>query len=287
MSTRRCTQRQFWLRPSKKTNRILLYCLAVAAERTGLQLHSFCCISNHEHNVATDPLGKRPEFHHLFHTFSAKCLNAYYGRWENLWSSEQTSVVNLVDAQAQIGKTLYTQSNPVSSHLVPHSTLWPGVISRPEDIGKTIKIKRPKGFFAKDSKMPKVAKLKLTKLPALAHLSDADYAKHLRQLIEAHEQELRQQMKAEGRLFFLGRKAILEQNPWDSPTTFAPHRQLSPRLACKNKWARIEAIQRIKEFVDGYALALTAFVVGDRNVVFPAGTYWMVRYVGARCAPAG
>ena len=69
MSTRRCTQRQYWLRPSKKTNRILLYCLAVAAERTGLQLHSFCCMSNHEHNVATDPLGKRPEFHHLFHTF--------------------------------------------------------------------------------------------------------------------------------------------------------------------------------------------------------------------------
>jgi hypothetical protein len=195
-------------------------------------------------------------------------------------------VVHLVDGVAQIRKTLYTQSNSVSSRLVPHSYQWPGVCSRPEDVGREIKIKRPKGFFAKDGTLPKVAKLRLTKLPTLAHLPDDQYSQKLRELIQTHEANLRQRIYADGH-GFLGLEAILQQDPTDSPRSFAPRRQLSPRLSCGNKWARIEAIQRVKEFIDGYVQALTAFVAGDRNVVFPTGSYWMVRYVGARCAPAG
>ncbi|MBK6849276.1 MAG: hypothetical protein IPG96_17695 [Proteobacteria bacterium] len=60
MITRRCTQRQFLLRPSAAVNRILGYCLAVAAERYGLRLHAFCAMSNHLHVVATDVHGNPP-----------------------------------------------------------------------------------------------------------------------------------------------------------------------------------------------------------------------------------
>jgi hypothetical protein len=45
--TRRCTQRQFLLRPSKLTNQIILYCLALAVARTGILLHAFVALSNH------------------------------------------------------------------------------------------------------------------------------------------------------------------------------------------------------------------------------------------------
>ncbi len=44
--TRRCAERQF-LRPSKTTNDVFLYVLAVAAQRFEIQVHAFCVLSNH------------------------------------------------------------------------------------------------------------------------------------------------------------------------------------------------------------------------------------------------
>jgi len=38
----------------------------------------------------------------------ARSQNALRGRWENLWSSEQTCVVKLVDREAVLDKLLYT-----------------------------------------------------------------------------------------------------------------------------------------------------------------------------------
>ena len=62
---------------------------------------------------------------------------------------------------------------------------------------------------------------------------------------------------------------------------------LNPRVAAKNKWQRIEALGRMKEFLRAYAEALVSFLEGKREVVFPAGTYWMVRYAGALAAAPG
>ncbi|RMH42670.1 MAG: hypothetical protein D6689_07445, partial [Deltaproteobacteria bacterium] len=65
--TRRCTQRQFWLKPTKLTNQIVAYCVAYAATITGVELHALCVLSNHWHAVLTDPEGRLPEFMHWAH----------------------------------------------------------------------------------------------------------------------------------------------------------------------------------------------------------------------------
>jgi len=282
MITRRCTQRQFLLRPSKKINNVLLYCLAVAAERYGMQIHAFFFASNHWHGIASDPHGNRPEFCRWFHEFTSKAINAHRGRWENLWSSEQTSVVDLVDEQAQVGKTVYSLSNPVKDALVAFGHHWPGVRSNPRQFGRLIKVRKPRGFFRKDGPLPKVATLRVTKLPAWAHLPDDEYARRLAEAVEAKEAELREQLQAEGRPF-LGVKRILAQSPFDNPNSHAPKRQLNPQLACGNTWARVEALQRRGHFLQAYAEALARFVAGDRNTRFPIGTYWMRVYAGVIC----
>ena len=61
-TTRRVHKRQFLLRPSKKVNQIIEYILAVLAERHGILLHAICILSNHGHDVSTDPEGKVVEF---------------------------------------------------------------------------------------------------------------------------------------------------------------------------------------------------------------------------------
>jgi putative transposase len=42
--TRRCTQRQFLLRPSPLVNQVFTFCLAYAASKTGVLVHGYCAL---------------------------------------------------------------------------------------------------------------------------------------------------------------------------------------------------------------------------------------------------
>lgn len=285
MITRRCTQRMFLLLPTAIVNNIFLYCLAVAAKRCGILIHAVCVLSNHYHLVASDPHGKRPEFYRWLHEFVAKAVNATHGRWENMWASEQTSVVELIDAEAQQGKTIYTMANPVAAALVASGDQWPGIRIGPAQLNKRIIVKRPKHFFAKDSHLPKKAQLTITKLPAFAHLSDDEYRKTLGEAIETHETTLVREIIEAGRTF-LGPRRIRQQSPFATPTSPEPRQTLNPRIACTNKWARIEALSRLNNFIDNYRQAYQRWRNGDASTVFPPGTYWLRIYAGVHCAPS-
>jgi hypothetical protein len=91
-------------------------------------------------------------------------------------------------------------------------------------------------------------------------------------------------LAADGRSF-LGARAILAQDPYDAPRSSEPRRTLSPRIAAKNTWARIEALRRVKAFIERYRVAYCQWKAGVRDVVFPAGTYGMRVQHGVACAP--
>jgi hypothetical protein len=75
----------------------------------------------------------------------------------------------------------------------------------------------------------------------------------------------------------LGRRGVLTQAWRDQPGTREPRRNLRPRLATPNKWARIEAMMRDRAFVVEYADARARW--RERAaVVFPPGTYWLKRF---------
>ena len=118
MVTRRCTQRQFLLRPDRETTNAFIYCLALAAQRTEMDVLAFLAHSNHHHTIVVDTRGRMPQFLELFHKLVAKHQNALRGRWENFWSSEQTSVVRLVDPGDVVDKMVYALTNPVKDKLV-------------------------------------------------------------------------------------------------------------------------------------------------------------------------
>ncbi len=60
MITRRCTQRQFLMRPDRETNNAFIYCLAVAAKRFGIRVLFTVAMSNHHHTGIYDPDGSYP-----------------------------------------------------------------------------------------------------------------------------------------------------------------------------------------------------------------------------------
>ena len=70
--TRRCTRREYLLRPDDETNAVFDYCLAEAAARYGIGLIAWTAMSNHYHAVVHDPKGCLPAFLEQFHKWSRR-----------------------------------------------------------------------------------------------------------------------------------------------------------------------------------------------------------------------
>jgi hypothetical protein len=268
MITRRCTQRQFLLRPDEATNNAFLYCLAVAALRTGVRVLFAAAQSNHHHTGIFDPLGKYPDFIEHFHKLLAKCMNALRGRWENFWSSEQTSVVRLVDAGDVLDKMVYALTNPVKDNLVAKVADWPGVNAFESIMNDgSMTAVRPDFFFREDGPMPATVTLTFLRPPEFANMAAEEFAGTLRARVEAVEAEAEARRRATGARV-LGRQGVLDQDWRGSPSSPAPRRELCPRVAAKNKWSRIEALRRNKEFGHFYRTAFEAFRRGVKDVFF-------------------
>jgi putative transposase len=285
MITRRCTQRQFLMRPDPQTNNAFIYCLAAAADRYGIQVLFTVAMSNHHHTGIYDPDGNYPAFLEHFHKLFAKCQNALRGRWENFWASEQTSVVRLVDTDDVLDKMTYALTNPVKDGLVESAHHWPGVTSIGCVVrGTPLVASRPKHFFREEGAMPDAVTLSFARPRGLEHLTPAEFASRVADRIREREEQATNERRR-SRVPILGRRAVLKQRWSDRPTTQEPRRGLDPRVAARNKWSRIEALMRNKVFRDAYAAARTSFQRGVRDVLFPAGTYWLRRFANAVCMP--
>ena len=279
--TRRCTQRQFLLVPSRRSVQIFHYCLAYAMQKTGVVVHVAVVMSNHYHLVVTDPLGVLPVFVECLNKLVAKCMNARLGRWENFWASEQASYVRLLDDDAVVDKIAYALCNPVQAALVKKGDDWPGLrLRRPG----SYPVRRPDVFFRELGNMPKKVVLELAS-PSLRGQSSREAQRRIDDAVAERERSERQRVIDEGRSF-LGRQAVMRQDPFASPTTPEPRRGISPRVASRNKWRRIEILFRCAEFTREYRDALTAWCAKKRDVVFPAGTYLMRQRHQVRCADA-
>jgi REP element-mobilizing transposase RayT len=280
--SRRCFNRQLLLRPSRKTNLIFKFCLAVAAEKTGVIIHAFCVLSNHYHIVATDPHGNLPVFMHWLNEYVAKCVNADLGRWESFWAPGSYSSVTLSDSEAVIERLVYTYTNPVEAGLVRTHTDWPGAMSYPADMGGEPEVvARPEGFFRNNGLVPESAALRLVPPPAFEK-DRSSWLPVLRERIRVRESEIRAKFNEKKRRF-LGRRAVLRQSPFSRPDSAEPRRGLNPRVATRDKWRRIESLQRLKSFMDAYRAAWEEFCAGVSTVVFPFGTYAMRIRFGVCC----
>lgn len=280
--TRRCTQRQFLLTP---TNRRFVeafhYCLAYAASRSGVIVHAVIVMGNHYHLVVTDPDAVLPCFVECLNKLVAKSFNAMRGRWENLWASEQASYVRLLDDAAVIDKIAYTLCNPVQEGLVYRGADWPGLrLGRP---GR-YRVRKPKAFFRAHGPMPDELVLEVA-TPTLAGLAPRAAQTRIENSVAERESTERARVLGEGRRF-LGHRAVSRQDPVTSPRTFEPRRGLSPRIASRNKWLRIEVLARCAEFALAYRAAFRAWCASQREVIFPFGTYVMRHRHQVRCAEA-
>ncbi len=283
MINRRCTQRQFLLRPDDVTNEAFMYCLAEAAQRFGMEVLLPSAMSNHYHNVVYDRFGIIPEFTEHFHKMLAKCMNCVRGRAENFWSTEQVCDVELIELGDVINKLVYAATNPVKDGLVERVHHWPGVNGLSALLNaRAIHAKRPKHFFAEDGVMPEHVTLNLV-IPE--ELGDRDLILQAVRERVAEVEALTAAERARTGAGVLGRRGVLRQSWRDAPKTIAPRGNLRPTIAARSKWARIEAIQRNREFQRAYREARNALLAG-KVPAFPPGTYWLKRFANVPIAAA-
>jgi len=279
--TRNCTQQQFLLRPDREATNAFIYCIAVAAQKYDIDVIDLVQMSNHLHDEIYDRHGNAPAFYEHFHKLLAKCINALRGRWENVFATEQVSVVRIETTEAMIDKLVYIATNPVKDGLVAHVEDWPGAIGfRALQSGEPLRATRPTFFFAADGDMPEEVTLQLTIPPELGNREEI-LAEVAMRVAAVERDEARK--RAESGRTVLGRYAVLRKSWRDTPMSHHPRRELNPRIAARNRLALFERIESLRDFVRQHALARAALLAGE-DAVFPYGTYWLRRFMGVAVA---
>jgi hypothetical protein len=273
MTTRRTSERRFFLLPSKKANQAIEYCIARALRRSGLIVHLIVFLANHYHIIVSDPHGNLPVFSEELNKLIARCLNCLHGRFENFWAGgAQTSYVHLATPQDVLAKSCYAMLNPVIAGLVKSWRHWPGVLIVTP--GKRT-VRRPDFFFRSEEDggtLPLVEEYEVH-APPIADKPGESMGR-LHDMVKAFQAQLVEQRIKSGK-GFLGAARIRKQSIWDSPQSMAARFNLSPQVAARDKWRRIELLGRIKTFVAEHELSLRRWQSGDRQAIFPAGTYLM------------
>lgn len=278
MGTRKTSEGRFFLRPSPAMDALFLYCLARAVRITGVLVHEFAVLSNHYHVVFTDVRGNRPEFFRELNQFVARGGNRQLGRRENFFKPGSYNAPVLVDGDAIEDKCLYTLCNPVKHGLVKLPEYWNGISSWNFEYGQTKEYKRPPGFFAED--MRETEYLTLCRPEELyPELDDAHARKQLKDRATERGHALVKKIRKNGGRI-MGMPRVRKQPTNSSPSTRPPRPGIRPNVAGKNKWARIEALQRNAAFLEDHRNARLRFEAGEIDVVFPRGTYLMAKRYG-------
>lgn len=257
----------------------------MAAHRFGLQIHAFCVMSNHVHLVVTDPEARLPAFVQYLGSLAARSLNAILGRWESFWAPGSYSAVALVTPRDVVEKVAYVLANPVAAGLVRRGRDWPGLWSAPERIGACpLAFDRPGRFFRTAGRMPARASLPLAVPPSFA--SAEAFHRALGKAL-ARAEAVAVSSRASTGLGFLGADRVVAQRPTARATVGEPRRGIAPRVACRDKWKRIEVLARLAAFLRDYRRAWSAWKRRAKGVVFPAGTYLVRVTYGVPCARPG
>jgi putative transposase len=279
--TRRCIGRRFLLRPDDALTNAFLYCLARAAAKYGVEIHGFCAMSNHYHLVMTDTTRVLPDFMAWFNRQLAMCVKQLR-RWDEvIWEPNRSyNAVELGGPAEVLDKMAYVLLNPVSAALVRSPDRWVGAVSTMHTLRKgAIQAKRPAVWFKDDA--PEVVTLTLTPPPCLSN--QAGYLHALDALVTDHLTTVRAELCRQG-WGFLGRTRVRKTSPTDQPRSKKERFGRNPTFSVMTRGMWLAAVQRLRAFRRAYRSAYETWRRGDRSVVFPAGTWWLVRCAGATAA---
>ena len=126
----------------------------------------------------------------------------------------------------------------------------------------------------------------ITMPPMLAALGKEQARQLLRAELERQLEEARRHVRDQG-WKVVGATRCKRVSPYQRATSWEPLRSRNPVLAAGRgcREALRQGIAVLRAFRTAYRVALRRWNEGVRDVLFPYGTWWMVRYHGAAVGP--
>ena len=286
--TRRCSERRFLLCPDEVVNAVFRFCLAVAAQLTGIQVHAYVVMSNHYHLVVTDPRGVLPNFMAWLNRHTGHCLKLHRARDGDFWeSSEKYSAIELTTPEAIWDRLAYVVANPVAAGLVERARDWPGLVSFPDTaLVNTIETQRPTLYFRANGPVLPRATLRLS-IPTMLQDSytQAMYVETWKRLVKERE-ELACRERHGRRVLGAGR--VQQTDPYAKPSTTERRRQRNPALAAVTREGLRKSTKALRTFRQLHRAVFQSLkAAADSTLVleFPRGTWWWVQYGGHKASP--
>ncbi|WP_437688186.1 transposase [Sorangium sp. So ce176] len=281
--TRRVLRRHFLFRPDAAMNQFLVYALAVAARRYGVEVHALCAMSTHLHLVVTDVQGVLPRFLQFFHRIVALGTKVLR-KWEGpVWDHEATSVVRLLTRAAVVEKIAYVLANPVAAGLVRNSREWPGAKVDVGEIGHAVlHAARPSAYLDPENpQWPQEATLPLALPPIIEQDAAEAFRREILAELERQEALAHAEVERQGLRFF-GAERASNVSPYQRATSFEALLGRNPTFAVGREQggAWQTAAASVRAFRATYRAALERWRAGVRSAVFPVGTWWMRMFHG-------
>ena len=301
--TSRAVGRTFRFVPNERVTQLVLYLVAYAAGVCGVEVHDFCWMSNHWHMTLT--VGSThglPQFVNRLNSPLARCLNAMRG-WSGTVFEKGYHVVRVNSAEEYIRTAAYTLANPCKADLVTRARHWKGASSAKMAYGETVTLERPRiGLWKRSAESgrsrkramargraehlgrtvtPLKVQLTLTRPPFFEGMTNDEIRAKVLAELEKREDEFEAERREAGRRV-LGMRKARKQHWQDTPRT---REELLGETGTRGRsqWALDEATQRRRAFVEAYREAWKLWVGGEREVLFPAGTWLMRQRFNVRC----
>ncbi len=288
---RRTTRKHFLFTPDAQgvMAQIFWYCLAVAATEFNITVYAALLMSTHPHYDVKDNDGNLPHFKRRFHRLLALCTKAFRGWPEEVFNKASSGEHEILTPEAMVRSLAYLIANPVLALAVRYAKDWPGAKTLARDIGtRVVRVARPPFFFdPTNPQWPEWIELKL-EMPEMLieHYGSLEAAqKAIEDEVRVLEREALQKSKQSGRPF-AGARRVLRTKHTVRANSDEELGSRNPRFAAGgDPEAKAAAIRKFRAFDRAYDVALAAWRAGDRQVIFPAGTWWMRVHHGARCQP--
>ncbi|PRQ02907.1 Transposase IS200 like protein [Enhygromyxa salina] len=306
--TCRAVGRSFRFVPTEKVAETLMFVLAHTCSKFPVSVHEVVYMSNHFHLLMTAHTKCIPQFMEELNSLASRALNAIRG----ISGTNIEKGYNLVepqDAEKLIEHAVYTLTNPCSSDLVTKARHWKGVTTVRMRYGDELVLRKPRyGIWAPKksvekkrkaakkrrrrdartpsecgrSRIPATARLRLVRPAIRPELSDDELRDLVLEGVEARENVLELRRRKAGRKVLKMR--VVKAQHWAAMPGAEDLFGVRPTVSSTDKWKRIAALQRKKEFEEAYAEARERWLGGERDVEFPRGTWLMWRRYAARCA---
>ena len=285
--TRRCHRREMRLSPTPDINGAIGVLVNDACEATQVRTIATCWMGNHYHAVVYDPDGRVSEWTSHVNGTMARFCNAIQDVTGHMWDAQEGNIQELGDLETVAKMTAYVICNPVAAGLVHKPNAYPGVCTTLKMVASNQGpiAKRPTGFFRPRGVVSEVGQITHYCPPGI---EPADFVSMVRRLLNPLLEQARAQVEASGK-GYVGAKAIKETDPF---TTARSHEGTNVGLQAKTVRRMLAAtpartyamVQRYARFLADYARARWKLVRGIPNdkIMFPAGTWHLWRYAGAR-----